>query len=674
MTEYKKKLIEVALPLEAINAACAREKSIRHGHPSTLHLWWARRPLAACRAVLFASLVDDPSAHPDAFPTEEAQEVERKRLFRIIEDLVKWENSTDETVLAAARAEIVRSTDGNLPPLLDPFCGGGSIPLEAQRLGLEAHASDLNPVAVLITKALVEIPPKFAGLPPVNPEAHGKLGDAGWRGAQGLADDVRYYGRWMRDRAERRIGHLYPKEPLPSEEGGGEAIVCAWLWARTVKCPNPACGAEMPLMRSYALSTVKGRHTWLEPVVDSAAKVVRFKVTTGEAVRKDGTKLRGKGRGFLCLVCGEVANLEYVHDEMDAARGGMRLLAEVVEGNGHRLYVDASPSQLAANVEASQIAATLVSEERAPSEPARGTFGGNALGRRYGFRTFADYFTGRQLVALVTLSDLIAEAREQVLHDAEEASPDLHTRDADSASAKAYADAVATYLAFALSKLIDRCCSLVTWFPQRDSFYHAFARQAVPMTWDFAEGAPLLETAGSYVNAVNWTAETIDGLRGVVPAFVSQLDAISASGVGGAAVSTDPPYYDNIGYADLSDFFYVWLRRSLRDIYPDLFSTLLTPKAQELIATPYRFEGSKKRAQAFFEDGPGSGLRANEGGRQSGPPAHRVLRLQAGGEQGRGFCGQYRLDWLGDDAFRLAEGGLRYYRNLANAKRAEQTD
>ena len=255
----RKKLIEVALPLDAINSASAREKSIRHGHPSTLHLWWARRPLAACRAVLFASLVDDPSEHPELFPTEKEQEAERQRLFDLIEDLVKWENSNDEKVLGQVRAEILKSTGGNPPPVLDPFAGGGSIPLEAQRLGLEAHASDLNPVAVLINKALIEIPPKFAGQPPINPEARKALVDGDWHGARGLADDVRYYGKWMRNEAERRIGHLYPKVTLPKEYGGGEATVIAWLWARTVMCPNPACGAQMPLIRSFELSKKKVR-------------------------------------------------------------------------------------------------------------------------------------------------------------------------------------------------------------------------------------------------------------------------------------------------------------------------------------------------------------------------------------------------------------------------------
>src|SRR5229473_8080951 len=286
-----KKLIEVALPLEAINEASVREKSIRHGHPSTLHLWWARRPLATCRAVLFASLVDDPSEHPEAFPTEQAQDQERLRLFRLMEALITWENSNNQEVLALARAEIHKSTGDNLPPLVDSFCGGGSIPLEAQRLGMESDGSDLNPVAVLITKALVEIPPKFAGCAPVNPDSPKTLMSHDWQGARGLADDIRYYGKWMRDEAERRIGHLYPKVTLPKEYGIGEATVIAWLWVRTVPCPNPACGAQMPLTSKWWLSKKKGKEAWVEPHVDHTVTppAIRFSVETGKGKPQDGT-------------------------------------------------------------------------------------------------------------------------------------------------------------------------------------------------------------------------------------------------------------------------------------------------------------------------------------------------------------------------------------------------
>ena len=336
--EIKKKLIEVALPLEAINKESAREKSIRHGHPSTLHLWWARRPLATCRAVLFASLVDDPSARPNEFPTEEAQEAERQRLFRLIEQLVKWENSNDERILAEVRQEILKSTGGNPPPVYDPFCGGGSIPLEAQRLGLEAHGSDLNPVAVMITKALIEIPPKFSGQAPVNPAARRQFGrNSGWKGASGLAEDIRYYGQWMRDEAEKRIGHYYPKVVLPAEQGGGEATVIAWLWSRTVKCPNPACGCEMPLVRSFALSTKKGKEAWVEPIVDKETKTVRFEVRTGKGKPQEGTKQRGRAK---CLFCGTDNVTDAQLRQQASAYGfGTVPIATVAEGVRGRQYV-----------------------------------------------------------------------------------------------------------------------------------------------------------------------------------------------------------------------------------------------------------------------------------------------------------------------------------------------
>ncbi len=329
-----KKLIEVALPLEAINVASAREKSIRHGHPSTLHLWWARRPLAAARAVIFAQMVDDPSSHPDLFPTEKAQEKERKRLFKIIEDLVQWENTTNEEVLQAARNEIWQSWRRTcaenadhprakelfdryrLPAFHDPFAGGGSLPLEAQRLGLEAYASDLNPVAVLICKAMIEIPPKFAAKPPVNPDARKDktLFTREWKGAQGLSEDVRYYGKWMRDEAEKRIGHLYPKIEITADMAknrkdlkplvGRRLTVIAWLWARTVKSPNPAfANVDVPLASTFMLSTKAGREAYVEPVIEGRS--YRFTVRLGKARDAEGVKAGTKlarGANFRCLM------------------------------------------------------------------------------------------------------------------------------------------------------------------------------------------------------------------------------------------------------------------------------------------------------------------------------------------------------------------------------------
>ena len=597
----KRKLIEVALPLEAINVASAREKSIRHGHPSTLHLWWARRPLAACRAVLFASLVDDPSSDPEHFPTPKAVEDERTRLFRIIERLVLWENTTNETVLEEARAEIRHSTGGNLPPVLDPFCGGGSIPLEAQRLGLTAYASDLNPVAVLITKALIEIPPQFDNRPPVHPEARRGVGSTGaWKGAAGLAEDVRRYGTWMRDEAERRIGHLYPKVRLPPEHGGGEATVIAWLWTRTVTCPNPACGARMPLVRSFALSTKSGRAAWVDPIVDRAARTVRFEVRTGKGTAPEGTVNR---LGARCIVCDTPVPFDHVRSEGRAGRMDARLMAIVAEGQRGRIYLAPSDEHERIAASAEPVSAP---EEELPHNPR------DFKTPNYGMRRFRDLFTSRQLVALTTFSDLVDEARERVLRDALAADlPDDDRRlAAGGTGAPAYADAVATYLAFAVDKASDRNTSLCTWESGMDRMRNTFGRQAIPMVWDYAETNPFAGAGGDLRGTVESLCEVLDELVTGSAGQAKQLDAtISANGIQSPLVSTDPPYYDNIGYADLSDFFYVWLRRSLAEVFPDLFSTVLTPKTAELVATPYRFGGDKAKAEVHFESGLGSAFR-----------------------------------------------------------------
>jgi len=581
----KRKLIEVALPLEAINVASAREKSIRHGHPSTLHLWWARRPLAACRAVLFASLVDDPSSDPERFPTPKTVEDERTRLFGIIERLVQWENTTNEAVLEEARAEIRRSTGGNPPPVLDPFCGGGSIPLEAQRLGLTAYASDLNPVAVLITKALIEIPPRSANLPPVHTDARAGVGGTGaWKGAAGLAEDVRRYGAWMRDEAERRIGHLYPKVRLPKEQGGGQATVIAWLWARTVTCPNPACGARMPLVRSFALSTKKGKEAWVEPIVDRAARTVRFEVRTGRGTPPDGTVGR---QGARCLVCESPVPLAHVRAESRAKRMDAQLMAIVAEGQRGRIYLEPNDEHEAI---ARSAEPTWAPETDLPEQ---------ALGFRvqgYGMTKHRDLFTPRQLVALTTFSDLVGEARERVLRDAATASD----RDAP-----AYADAVATYLAFAVDRVADRHTTIATWdsSPTKLQLRNTFARQALPMTWDFGEGNPFAASSGTLGPSVGWVAEAVASSPVDASGTARQHDATRATNDAvEPMVSTDPPYYDNVPYADLSDFFYVWLRRSLGGIYPELFGTLLTPKAAELVADSTRY-GGREPARSHFEDG-----------------------------------------------------------------------
>lgn len=587
-----KKLIEVALPLEAINAESAREKSIRHGHPSTLHLWWARRPLATARAVIWSSLVDDPSSHPEQFPTEEAQQQERERLFDILTRLVKWENSNDEGILAEAKAEIMKSTNGNPPALLDPFAGGGAIPLEAQRLGLEAHAHDLNPVAVMINKAMIEIPPKFAGRSPVNPEAQRQgAANQGWKGAAGLAEDVRYYGEWMKQEAYKRIGHLYPKAKL---EDGSEATVIAWIWARTVKCPNPACGCEMPLASSFVLSKKKGKCAWIEPHV--YGEKVEYTVHQGDKLGKVVEPKKGRGATFVCPSCGETTLDAYVKDEGKAGRMGAQLMAIVAEGKHGREYL----APTAEHIHAAEVDkpddypdGAMPTNPRWFSPPA------------FGMTDYSQLFTNRQLTALTTFSALVGEAQKKAEADAVAAGVfnDHIALSEGGSGARAYGEAVGVYLAFVVDKMADYHSSICIWHTTGEKMANTMRRQAIQMTWDFAEANPFCSSSGCATNMINWVSNTITFLPAYNCGTARQFDAQSDNGLRNIAISTDPPYYDNIGYADLSDYFYVWMRQALKNTYPKLFRTLLVPKADELIATPYRHDGNTEKAKAFFEDG-----------------------------------------------------------------------
>lgn len=685
MTPYRKKLIEVALPLAAINAESAREKSIRHGHPSTLHLWWARRPLAACRAVLFSSLVDDPDSDPqyrkpDGSLDEEAAGIKRADLFNLIEELVMWENSNNADVIRTARAEIARCVASRLietgvlkketvigekttafqlvtrghcrpqpmgldskvgrvrfsfdvsglppaevvnaflaehaPPVLDPFAGGGSIPLEAQRLGLRAYASDLNPVPVLINKALIEIPPKFAGRPPVNPESRkggattkgkGKkskpLVEHDWPGATGLAEDVRYYGQWMRDEAEKRIGHLYPKVEVTAEMAkdrpdmlpyvGQQLTVIAWLWARTVASPNPACGgAHVPLVRSFCLSQKKGNEAFVEPIRATDGKSFKFNVCVGERQpdpnRAQGTVTR---KGGVCFLSGVPMPFAHIREEAKAGRMEFRLMAIAAIGGRGRVFL---PPNDAHDAVARNIPTSWKPDGEMPKKHR------NFQAPVYGMNTFGDLFSPRQLLSLNTFSELIASVRTKVESDALGI---LKSK----AAASEYAAAIATYLAIAIDKAADYWTTLCFWHngAAHLKIVNTFGRQAIPMSWDYAEANPFSESSGHFFRFVTLISEVLDIC---VPAsgsgVVRQLDAKALSSVTSeAVVSTDPPYYDNINYADLSDFFYVWLRRALQAIHPDLFSTVLTPKAQELIAAPHRFDGDREKAKDFFEDG-----------------------------------------------------------------------
>ncbi|HRW61061.1 MAG TPA: DUF1156 domain-containing protein, partial [Defluviicoccus sp.] len=675
MTVAPKKLIEVALPLEAINKASELEKQpFTRRHPRSLHIWWARRPLAAARAVIFAQMVDDPSAYVDTLlgvpetrraaqrelkkrhelwekrkaefeaatgneevavpepgpePTLEdcASDIERERLFKIIEELVLWENTTNEAVLEKARAEIWQSwrrtcaanadhprakelfDRHKLPAFHDPFAGGGALPLEAQRLGLEAYASDLNPVAVLINKAMIEIPPKFAGRPPVNPKAreeakHGQL--RGWKRAQGLAEDVRYYGQWMRDEAEKRIGHLYPKIEVTPEMAaerpdlkpyeGRELTVIAWLWARTVKSPNPAFRTvDVPLASTFMLSTKAGKEAYVEPVIENGG--YRFTVKVGKPkdpeAAKAGTKL-SRGANFQCVMSGAPIAPDHIYGEANAGRMGARLMAIVAEGDRGRVYLSPTADQQKI---AGQAKAEWKPDVAMPENP---RWFSPPL---YGLKTYGDLFTPRQLVALNTFSDLVQEARERVRVDAVAAglADDGTALNDGGTGPQAYADAVSVYLATATSRWSDLSNTICSWNTTNQNVRALFARQAIPMSWDYVELSPF-SRVGSWFSVAETSIEASESLSARNRGLASQLDAQSQNASRDRVISTDPPYYDNIGYADLSDFFYVWLRQSLRVIFPQLFATVAVPKAEELVATPYR-HGSRENAEAFFLDG-----------------------------------------------------------------------
>ena len=605
-----KKLIEVDLPIDEINAQAQREKSIRHGHPSTLHMWWARRPLAACRAVIFASLVDDPSACPQEFPSKAEQDQERARLHKLIERLVKWE-TTDETKPAAreiihqARYEIARSiarhrgetapTDpadvleylhDNAPPIHDPFAGGGSIPLEVQRLGLRAIGSDLNPVAVLLNKAQIEIPSKFRNQPPVNPAANpmGMLVGKGkrkesipWRGTAGLADDIRYYGRWMREQAYKRIGHLYPKARLSDSS---EATVIAWLWTRTVPCPNPACAVPMPLMKTFQLS--KKNQYWVKPVVKRGARVsIEFVVQNhSEGVPQSGIVSRNRA---ICIACGTAMKLDYVREQARAGNMGEQMTAIVAEGDRRRLFLSPTNEHIKAAMDAKP---NWRPQNRLPER---------ALGfavQAYGYTEWQQLFTERQLTALTTFSDIFTELNSLLTQ---------HGADED------YANAVCIYLAFAIGREADMCSSFDRWHNSGDKVTGVFGLPVISMIWDFAESNPFSNSTGNWMAHVEWVAKVVARLpANTNPGQAYQANAATLRGgesdflgESGPVIVTDPPYYDNIGYADLSDFFYVWLRPLLRDIYPELCASILAPKQEEMIAAP-RFENPRERFEELM--------------------------------------------------------------------------
>ncbi|WP_180737176.1 DUF1156 domain-containing protein [Pseudomonas aeruginosa] len=634
-----KKLIEVALPLDAINAAAAREKSIRHGHPSTLHLWWARRPLAAARAVIFAQMVNDPGyeRHLGRGVNKEKAAAERERLFKIIEDLVVWENSNNEEVLERARAEIWKSwretcelnkshpqaaqlfNPEKLPGFHDPFAGGGALPLEAQRLGLESYASDLNPVAVTINKAMIEIPPKFAGRAPVGPEIDADKGSKkratrdvfeDWSGAKGLAEDVRRYGAWVREEAQKRIGHLYPKIEITAEMVverpdlkpymGEKLTVIAWLWARTVRSPNPAFShIEVPLASSFILANKGGYGAYIEPVTENNEYRFSVKIGVPPESAKLGTKL-SRGANFRCLLSDTPIEPKYIKSEGKAGRIGSRLMAVVADSPSGKIYL--SPTV------AHEEAARLSKPEWMPDIPISGS--SQYLGvKPYGIDSFSQIFTGRQMVALNIFTGLVQEAIARARKDAlvSGMADDGNGIEESGSGATAYAQSIGVYLSFSCSRIADRHSTLCRWDPNPSGYApkiaNTFGRQALPMVWDYVEGNPFSSSSGNFEDAVGWVVKVIEcSLSASSYGRACQSDAQTQSVSRDKVISTDPPYYDNIPYADLSDFFYVWLRKSLRSIFPRLYSTLAVPKAEELVASVHR-QGSRSDAERFFLDG-----------------------------------------------------------------------
>lgn len=571
-----KKLIEVALPLDKINEESAREKSIRHGHPCTLHLYWARRPLATARAVIWSSLVDDPSSHPELFPTEEDQNKERQRLFKILEDLVLWNNLNNENVLESAQEEIKRWTNGNPPEFLDPFAGGGALPLEAQRLGLISHAHDLNPVAVMINKAMIEIPPKFANLPPIHPGAtEGENYGRKWNGAEGLAEDVKYYGEWLKKETFERVGKLYPKVKV---SGGRDETVIAWLWSRTVKCPNPACGCHTPLAKSFILASGTKKKIWVEPQVKG--KEFEFIVHNSGKPSLDGTVNR---KGAVCIFCGTPIDFPFIREESINNRIKSKLMAIVTESSGGRGYV--SPDKLHSEI------ASVANGEVELGELAY--YPGYINPTAYGFNKIESLFTKRQLETLSTFVDVLKNLDSKLKEDSRDSKRDVQE----------YSKAIRTYLSFAIDKLADYNSAICSWHNTRETLSHTFGMTGMSMRLDYCEANPFSESSGCFNNMVEMVEKVIKNLPATgSKGEVSQQDAQSDCNLRNLMISTDPPYYSNVPYADFADFFYVWMKKNLQDIYPQIFSTMLTPKSEELVADPYR-HGSKDKAAEHFESG-----------------------------------------------------------------------
>ena len=602
----RKKLIEVALPLDDINAACAHEKLPGIGaHPRGLHLWWARRPFASARAVIFAQMVDDPSAVPEEFPTLEAQQKERERLFQIIRDFVPWKNASDEKIIARARQEIRRSwqrcCEDNknhpqaaelfnpevLPAFHDPFAGGGALPLEAQRLGLESHASDLNPIPVLINKAMIEIPPQFADMPPVNPGARQKrsLIDKEWKGVEGLISDIEYYGQRVYEKAVERMGHLYPdvhvtdemvkRRPDLAPYRGQKLEVLTYIWARTVKSPNPAYAhVDVPLLSTYWLCSKKGKETYLEPEI--SGDHYNFKIRTGEpkevSTVKFGARPQKNRAGFMCLLSGTPIPFEYLREKGKEGKLGERIVAVVCKGKRGRVYIEPDENQIP------QIQDFLV-----PSDFEIEHYPGCTNVVIYGMESWNSLYNERQLHAVTVLQDALIDVCAEIENSR-------------------LAQAITLYLSFAISRIADFNCRCCRWKHSGEQVVHTFSLHALPMVWDYSESSIVASSGISWRNAVKITIDSLrkSAISDAAPSFSHQDDAQLQRISSMKVISTDPPYYDNVPYALLSDFFYVRLRRTLKSQFPELLGTMSAPKAAELVANRYRHGGEDSAHNHFM--------------------------------------------------------------------------
>ena len=641
----QKKLIEFWLPINTINGSIARYKHTSRGNPLTIHKWWGRLPLTASRAILFAQMVDDPAGYPDLFPTERAQQIERDRLFQLIALLVQWESASNESVIQQAKEEIrnswqrlcARNTDhpyvkqlfdpDKPPGFYDPFAGGGTLPLEAQRLGLATYATDLNPVAVLINKAIVEIPSKFADKHPINPQSNAMSHLNSWKGTQGLIEDVRYYAQRMQAEAENQIGHLYPRIVITPEMVmeqvdlqpyiGRNLPVIAWLWTRTVNSPNPAFReVSVPLASNFMLSSRAGSEIHAYPIIES--KSYRFSVKLNDLNKMDAAKQRAKlprKTQFRCLMSGSPISTEYIYNEAMAGRLGARLMAIVAEADHGRIYISptADHETIARQAHPVWYPDVMLPTHSKSFSPAM-----------YGLKTYGELFTYRQLVALATLSDLVPAMRQQVIVDyldtvrkanhatnsilqeskdkEQDAEDDLSLADGGR-GARAYADAICIYLAMIVDKTAEYNSMMVRWYANEDRPKGAFIYPAIPMVWEYAEVNLLANTVGTFNASIREVSSSLASCStSGIAAVVKQLDARCTGIVTGSIISTELPCNDNIIYADLSEYFYIWLRRALKSVLPDLFASATVPKMQELVVAPDR-HGGREKAETFYFEG-----------------------------------------------------------------------